>query len=346
MKILTECNLAQIVVELLNGKTVVFPTETSYGLGCDATNQEAVDRIFKIKERRGDKPLLVVVPTVAMAKKYLVWNNLLEKIASKYWPGAVTVVGSYSTPPFKEGIEGWSRVSGKRLLGFIRTIGMRSELRKNKTKAEKILWSQLRLKRLGGLRFRRQHGIGPYVVDFYQADSKIVIEVDGDVHFSLAEQEIKDRVRQRWLEGHGYIVLRYNNVDVFNNLDGILREIYHMVTAARPHPALPLKGEVALLARGVVSLDNTVAIRVTAHPFLKSITEKLGRPLVATSANAAGGGDCYSAAAAVAAFQNRAEQPDIILDYGALPKRPPTTVVSAAGGVFKVLRQGERQIAL
>jgi len=179
MKILTECNLAQIVVELLNGKTVVFPTETSYGLGCDATNQEAVDRIFKIKERRGDKPLLVVVPTVAMAKKYLVWNNLLEKIASKYWPGAVTVVGSYSTPPFKEGIEGWSRVSGKRLLGFIRTIGMRSELRKNKTKAEKILWSQLRLKRLGGLRFRRQHGIGPYVVDFYQADSKIVIEVDG-----------------------------------------------------------------------------------------------------------------------------------------------------------------------
>lgn len=81
-------------IELLkSGKTLIFPTETSYGLGCDATNQKAVDQIFKIKGRPDNKPLLVVVPTVEMAKEYLEWTPLLEKISKKYWPGSLTVVG-------------------------------------------------------------------------------------------------------------------------------------------------------------------------------------------------------------------------------------------------------------
>jgi L-threonylcarbamoyladenylate synthase len=71
MKVLTECTTAALIVELLNGKTVIVPTETSYGLGCDAVNQSAVDAVFAIKGRPSDKPLLVVVPTIAMAKKYL-----------------------------------------------------------------------------------------------------------------------------------------------------------------------------------------------------------------------------------------------------------------------------------
>ncbi|MBI5729123.1 MAG: Sua5/YciO/YrdC/YwlC family protein [Candidatus Magasanikbacteria bacterium] len=261
MKILTECNLAELVVDLLSGKTIVFPTETSYGLGCDATNQAAVDKIFKIKGRKSDKPLLVVVPTVEMARKYLAWSDLLGTLAKKYWPGPLTVVGLYVPPLFKEGIEGWSRTNGKRLLGFIRTIGMRSELRKNKTKAEKLC------------------------------------------------------------------------------------EIYNTATTARPHPTLHLKGE-ETLADGVVSSEGTVAIRVTANPLLKSITEKLGKPLVATSANVADGGDSYSAESVIAQFQNRAVQPDIILDYGELPKRPPTTIVSVIGGKFKVFRQGEQEVSV
>lgn len=77
---------------LKSGKTVIFPTETSYGLGCDATNQEAVDTIFRIKARRNNKPLLVVVPTVEMAKEYLEWTPLLQSLADKYWPGALTIV--------------------------------------------------------------------------------------------------------------------------------------------------------------------------------------------------------------------------------------------------------------
>ena len=60
----------------------------------------------------------------------------------------------------------------------------RYELRKERTKAEIILWEKLRKKRFSGLRFRQQHGIGPYVVDFYHAESMTVIELDGSIHNS------------------------------------------------------------------------------------------------------------------------------------------------------------------
>ena len=96
MKILKVNELDKAVEALQNGQTIVFPTETSYGLGCDAANQEAVDKIFKIKGRKSDKPLLVVVPTVEMAKKYLAWNDLLEDLSGKYWPGPLTIVGEYN----------------------------------------------------------------------------------------------------------------------------------------------------------------------------------------------------------------------------------------------------------
>lgn len=353
MQIFTECNLAPLVAELLNGKTVVFPTETSYGLGCDATNQAAVDKIFKIKGRRAEKPLLVVVPSVAMAKKYLVWNELLEKIARQYWPGAVTVVGEYRHPSSAEegsasrpgeilfGEPRW--ISAEHVAGEVRTIALRREMRKNPSKAEKTLWNCLRGKKLGGLKFLRQHGIGPYIVDFYQANSKTIIEIDGDIHFAIISQGIKDRRREQWLQERGYRILRYNNIDVFNNLRWILEEICAAVILS--HPALPsAEGRGAVLlsfARGIVSHDNTVAVRVTAYPLLKSITKKLGRPLVATSANLADAGEVYDSKKIIAIFKDREFQPEIVLDYGVLPPHPPTTVVSVAGGELKVLRQGE-----
>lgn len=392
MKILTECNLAQLVVDILNGKTVVFPTETSYGLGCDATNQTAVDKIFKIKGRPSDKPLLVVVPTVEMAKEYLVWNDLLKKIATKYWPGAVTVVaeyrrdearplpspllcggeGSQTSPPVLPSVEGRGSYpppsqrrgqgevsldgtpskgwSWNRAAGLIRTLKFRRELRSNQTEAEKLLWQHLRNKRLGEFKFKRQHGIGPYIVDFYHADSKTVIEIDGDVHFIEDSAIEKDKKRQKWLEEHGYCVLRFNNVDVFSNLESVLEHIYYNVSKAMsdgetsPQPS-PLWRRV-WLAIGVVSKTNTIAIRVTSHPLLKSITEKLGRPLVATSANISDAGNLYRATDVIAQFSKTNEQPDIVLDYGDLPAVPPTTLVEVIKGELKVLRQGAVQVTI
>lgn len=198
MKILKDCYLAEIITELFAGKTIIFPTETSYGLGCDATSQAAVDAIFAIKGRSEDKPLLIVVPTVDMAKKYIVWNNTIDKLANTYWPGPLTIVG-----------------------------------------------------------------------------------------------------------------------------------------VAKPD---------AGLARGVISKTGTVAVRVTASPVAKFLSESLGRPLVATSGNVSSAGDVYSADQAAEMFSNQPNQPDIILDGGILPKRLPTTLVDASKDAVHILRQGELQI--
>lgn len=94
MKIVKEknININEIVKDLNEGKTVVYPTETCYGLGCDATNQKAVDKIFKIKKRQKDKSVLVVVPDEDMAMQYIKWNETIEQLAQKYWPGPMTIV--------------------------------------------------------------------------------------------------------------------------------------------------------------------------------------------------------------------------------------------------------------
>ncbi|MBI2037591.1 MAG: threonylcarbamoyl-AMP synthase [Candidatus Magasanikbacteria bacterium] len=216
MEVLKECDLAKIAVSLFEGKTIVFPTETSYGLGCDATNQEAVDKIFSIKDRADDKPLLIVVPSVEMAKKYLVWNNTIEKLAKAYWPGALTIIGKYNAPP----------------------------------------------------------------APLYRGESTIPPKKEG--------------------------------------------------------------GEV--LASGVVSKNNTVAVRVSKHDLVKFLSESLGKPLVATSANISGAGEVYSGRAAKIMFAEKEYQPDIILDYGELEHRPPTTLVDASSDTINIIRQGQVEI--
>jgi len=90
MKIVTK--IEEVINELRDGGVVVYPTETCYGLGGDATNPEVVEKIYKIKQRREEKPFLVIVPDVEMAKEYLEWSPQLDEIAKKYWPGALTVV--------------------------------------------------------------------------------------------------------------------------------------------------------------------------------------------------------------------------------------------------------------
>lgn len=94
MKIIKQenLNLEEIIAELKNGATLIYPTETCYGLGCDATNKQAVDKIFAIKKRQSNKSVLVVVPEVSMIMPFISWTETLQNIADKYWPGALTVV--------------------------------------------------------------------------------------------------------------------------------------------------------------------------------------------------------------------------------------------------------------
>lgn len=93
MKIIEKENLSEIVGMLLEGKVLVLPSESSYGISCDATNQSAVKKIFAIKGRSSDKPFLLVVSSIDMAKKYLEWNEKIDELAKKYWPGPLTIVG-------------------------------------------------------------------------------------------------------------------------------------------------------------------------------------------------------------------------------------------------------------
>ncbi|MEX1276575.1 MAG: endonuclease domain-containing protein [Bacteroidota bacterium] len=102
--------------------------------------------------------------------------------------------------------------------------GKRRALRKSMPEAEVILWSKLKEKQLAGYKFRRQYSVGPYVVDFYCAQKKLAIELDGDSHFGPGAQE-RDGKRQEWIETFGLRFLRFTNNEVQKNLYGILTAI-------------------------------------------------------------------------------------------------------------------------
>ena len=109
----------------------------------------------------------------------------------------------------------------------------RQELRGNMPMPEKILWARIRNQQLG-VKFRRQHGIGRYIADFYCAELKVVIELDGDSHYQEGGQEY-DQIRDEFMRALGLTVLRFTNCDVMNNLDGVLAVIKSLTSpATRP----------------------------------------------------------------------------------------------------------------
>jgi very-short-patch-repair endonuclease len=96
------------------------------------------------------------------------------------------------------------------------------ELRHNLTKAEARLWQVLRMHQSGNVHFRRQHAIGPYIVDFCAPRQKLIIEVDGGQH--LEEQDY-DAQRTEFLESKGYRVLRFWNNEVVKDRNAVLQVI-------------------------------------------------------------------------------------------------------------------------
>jgi very-short-patch-repair endonuclease len=110
------------------------------------------------------------------------------------------------------------------------------ELRRTQTKAERMLWRQLRSRRFTGLKFRRQHPVGPFVVDFCSPEARIIIELDGGQH---APTRRDDATRTAILQTHGYHVFRFWNNEVLGNLAGVLQRLADVLTD--PHPG-PLPG--------------------------------------------------------------------------------------------------------
>lgn len=100
----------------------------------------------------------------------------------------------------------------------------RKELRKNLTPAEASLWKHLQSKQLKGRKFRRQHSIKNYIVDFYCSSEKLIVELDGGVHLDFAQQNY-DYERTQDLEALGFKVVRFENREIFENLEFVLEEI-------------------------------------------------------------------------------------------------------------------------
>ena len=108
------------------------------------------------------------------------------------------------------------------------------------TPQEAKLWQRLRGKQFYGIKFRRQHPIHRFILDFFCYQHKLAIEIDGDGH-ARPDQEEYDRARTEWLEGRGVQVVRFSNRDVDNNLEGVLREIARQCGVDAP-PQSPPKG--------------------------------------------------------------------------------------------------------
>jgi very-short-patch-repair endonuclease len=115
-------------------------------------------------------------------------------------------------------------------------------LRKNSTDAERLLWSELRNHRLNGNSFRRQVPIGSFIADFMCHAARLVIELDGGQHFS-DDQELAHAARTAVIQGKGFRVLRFSNLDVMTNRAGVLETIVAAIEATAPTPTLPRKRE-------------------------------------------------------------------------------------------------------
>jgi very-short-patch-repair endonuclease len=98
------------------------------------------------------------------------------------------------------------------------------QLRKKMTEAEKILWKRLRNRKFEGLKFRRQHPVGYFIVDFYCHEKRLVVEVDGSIH-DLEEVKERDENREAELKNLGLTVVRFTNNEVIYHINKVLNTL-------------------------------------------------------------------------------------------------------------------------
>jgi len=114
----------------------------------------------------------------------------------------------------------------------------RRELRNNLTPAEAKLWSLINNRQVLGRKFRRQHSVGPYILDFYCPEEKLAIELDGQGHFNFSAEEY-DAERTAFLNTYGILVLRFENKEVFEQTEGVLETVKQAFGRLGNHPPLP-----------------------------------------------------------------------------------------------------------
>lgn len=102
------------------------------------------------------------------------------------------------------------------------------ELRTNQTKAEIILWNHLRARRFDNLKFRRQHPILHFIADFYCHELRLIVEIDGEYHEKTEQQKL-DNSRTQELEQLGYSVVRFQNNEVFEDVNLVLNKLRDII---------------------------------------------------------------------------------------------------------------------
>ena len=106
-------------------------------------------------------------------------------------------------------------------------LEVRRQLRKSGEAAEAVLWKCIKSRQILGYKFRRQFSIGPYILDFYCPEAKLCVELDGADHYTIDGVKY-DQLRSGYLfNEHGIKVLRFENRDLYYNLEGVLNEITH-----------------------------------------------------------------------------------------------------------------------
>lgn len=140
--------------------------------------------------------------------------------------------------------------------------GYSEEMRKHPTEAESAVWNFLKGKNLDA-KFRRQHIIGDYIVDFVCLDKQLIIEIDGEYHNEW-EQQINDQKRTEWLESKGFTVIRFTNQDVLFDTDNVVSKILEALSS--PHEegqrgawkSVLLEGDLSTLSFHATKVFNTI----------------------------------------------------------------------------------------
>ena len=126
-----------------------------------------------------------------------------------------------------------------------KNIERAKHLRRTQTDAERKLWSRLRNRRLAGIKFRRQFPISKYILDFYSPEYKLGVEADGGQHYTETNEQ-KDKKRTKDLTLLGVQILRFSDIDILKNIEGVCENILNIIEVNEESPSpksSPLRGE-------------------------------------------------------------------------------------------------------
>jgi type I restriction enzyme R subunit len=152
-------------------------------------------------------------------------DGVNNKAGSFFAPYEFCYSWAYRPTPHPQPLsQGEKGVNYKGEFSYSGLVKRARELRQSQTPAEEVLWELVRNRQVAGLKFRRQHQVGPYIVDFFCDELKLVVELDGEVHSEEAQAQ-KDHKRTAYLKSLGFTVLRFENDTFLNDPESVLHQI-------------------------------------------------------------------------------------------------------------------------